>query len=110
MIKKRLFSPREVILDYHTVSYFFTGILLMFIRATRQVDWDLHLSAFRMMIPWFFASDKFNYARYGWAYWLEMTSLEKTHPGLFVMLIITDATPLSFDKTELIYKFQHVRE
>ena len=68
----------------------------MFIRATRQVDWDLHLSAFRMMIPWFFACDKFNYARYDSAYWLEMMSLEKTHPGLFVMLIITDATPLFY--------------
>lgn len=53
----------------------------MFIRATRQVDWDLHLSAFRSMIPWFFACDKVNYARYGSAYWLEMTSLETTHPG-----------------------------
>ena len=60
----------------------------MFIRATRQVDWDLHLFAFRSMIPWFFACDKVNYARYGSAYWLEMTSLEKTHPGLFVDILI----------------------
>ena len=60
----------------------------MFIRATRQVDWDLHLSAFRSMIPWFFACDKVNYARYGSAYWLEMTSLEKTHPGLSADILI----------------------
>ena len=64
----------------------------MFIRATRQIDWNLHLTAFRSMIPWFFACDKVNYARYGSAYWLEMTSLEKTHPGLFVDILIVRKT------------------
>jgi hypothetical protein len=59
------------------------GILLMFIRATRQVDWTLHLSSFRSMLPWFFACDRVNYARYGTAYWLEMMALEKTHPGWY---------------------------
>ncbi|XP_028410493.1 uncharacterized protein LOC114533190 [Dendronephthya gigantea] len=58
------------------------GILLTFIRATRQINWKLHLAAFRAMIPWFFASDRVNYARYGSAYWLEMMSLERTHPGI----------------------------
>ena len=53
----------------------------MFIRATRQIDWELHLSTFRQMLPWFFVTNKINYARYGTAYWLEMTSLYKTHPG-----------------------------
>ncbi|CAB4021985.1 Hypothetical predicted protein [Paramuricea clavata] len=57
-----------------------TGILLMFIRATRQIDWELHLSTFRQMLPCFFVTNKINYARYGTAYWLEMTSLYKTHP------------------------------
>ena len=31
----------------------------MFIRATREVDWVLHLAAFRAMIPWFFVCDKY---------------------------------------------------
>jgi hypothetical protein len=53
----------------------------MFIRATREVDWVLHLAAFRAMILWFFVCDKVHYARYGTAYWLEMISLETTHPG-----------------------------
>ncbi len=47
----------------------------MFIRATRQVNWNLHL------MTWFFICDSVNYARYGSAYILEMTALEKTHPG-----------------------------
>jgi hypothetical protein len=54
----------------------------MFIRATREVNWDLHLTAFRAMLPWFFICDRVNYARYGSAYILEMTALENTHPGM----------------------------
>ncbi|XP_028408500.1 uncharacterized protein LOC114531056 [Dendronephthya gigantea] len=54
-----------------------TGILLMFVRATRKIDWELHLSTFRQMLPWFFVCNKTNYARYGTAYWLEMTSLHE---------------------------------
>ena len=56
-------------------------VLLMFLRATRENDWDLHLSAVRSMLPWFFATDRVHYARYGAAYWLEMLCIEKTHPG-----------------------------
>ena len=56
----------------------------MFIRATRQVNWNLHLTAFRAMLPWFFIWDGINYARYDSAYMLEMTALEKTHPGTMV--------------------------
>lgn len=28
-------------------------VLLLFIRATRENDWQLHLSAVRSMLPWF---------------------------------------------------------
>ena len=56
-------------------------VLLLFIRATRENDWALHLSAVRSMLPWFFAADRVNYARYGSIYWLEMISLENSHPG-----------------------------
>lgn len=38
-------------------------ILLTFIRATRQSDWSLHLNAVRVMMPWYFAYDRVNYAR-----------------------------------------------
>ena len=56
-------------------------VLLMFLRATRENDWDLHLSAVRSMLPWFFSTGRVNYARYGTAYWLEMMCIETTHPG-----------------------------
>lgn len=46
-------------------SYLFmVGSLLSFLRATRTSDWLLHLDAVRLMIPWFFAYDRVNYARY----------------------------------------------
>ena len=64
----------------------------MFIRATRQVNWDLHLAAFRAMLPWFFICDRVNYARYGSAYLLEMTALENTHPGIILFVLIYSIT------------------
>ena len=73
-------------------------VLLLFIRATRENDWDLHLSAVRSMLPWFFSTDRVHYARYGTAYWLEMSCLETTHPGEFHMysfgLFITETLTL----------------
>ncbi len=53
----------------------------MLFRATREGNWDLHLSTMRSMLPWFFACDRVNYSRYGTAYWLEMTKLKETDPG-----------------------------
>ena len=55
-------------------------LLLLFIRATRTSDWQLHLSILRSMIPWFFPTDRVNYCGYGPCYWLEMSLLERTHP------------------------------
>ena len=56
-------------------------VLLMFLRATREDDWELHLSSVRSMLPWFFVTDRVHYARYGTVYWLEMLCLEASHPG-----------------------------
>ena len=68
-------------------------LLLMFIRATRENNWDLHLSTVRSMLPWFFATDRVHYARYGTVYWLEMLCLETSHPGR------TDLFINGFDKS-----------
>lgn len=43
-------------------------IMMMFIRAEREADWPLHLEAFRMMLPYFFAAGHVHYARYGLYY------------------------------------------
>lgn len=51
-------------------------LLLRFIRATREGIWELHVASIHEMLPWIFAYDRTNYARYLSAYWCEMI----THP------------------------------
>lgn len=38
-------------------------LMLTFVRATRESDWDLHLSSLRLMMPFYHAYDRQNYAR-----------------------------------------------
>ena len=60
------------------------GCLLAFIHrpglpaATRE-GWRLHMCYIRGMLPWVFASDKTNYARYLSVYWCEMMLLPWTY-------------------------------
>lgn len=58
-------------------------ILLGLIRADREGDWLLHLANIRKMIPWCFAADKTNYARYLPVYFLQMASLQGTSQELY---------------------------
>lgn len=39
-------------------------ILLMFLRATRESDWDAHVYTLGLMLPFFFSLDRQNYARF----------------------------------------------
>ena len=61
-------------------------ILLNLLRASREGDWELHLSATRKMIPWCFVHDNLNYARYLSAYFSEMSHVEEEHPVAFKYL------------------------
>ena len=54
--------------------------VLLLTRATRTGNWELHVSAVRNILPWMFAYDRPNYARYLSAYYLEMCDLPQTHP------------------------------
>ena len=54
-------------------------IILLFVRAEREGDWPLHLLAVEEMMPYFFASAHFNYARYGLLY---LRSMQHLHPTL----------------------------
>ena len=49
--------------------------VLLLTRATRSGDWELHLSSVRKILPWMFAYDRPNYARYLSAYFLELCDL-----------------------------------
>ena len=69
------------------VSYLdLVDILQAMKRASREDDWDLHLSCIRKLIPWCFAYDNINYVRYLSSYQSEMSHLEDEHPHVFTHL------------------------
>ena len=55
-------------------------LLLLYIRATRTSNWHLHLQVVRLMLPWFFVTDRTHYSRYLPCYLIEMLTLAETHP------------------------------
>ena len=55
-------------------------ILICILRASCEGNWNLHLHAVRNMIPWCFAYDKLNYARYMSPYYAQMTNLPEKNP------------------------------
>ena len=57
--------------------------LLGLIRVTREGNWSMHLSSVREIVPWCFAYDNVNYARYLSAYLSEMSHLPEEHPDAF---------------------------
>ena len=59
------------------------NVLLGLIRASREGNWQLHLYAIREMIPWCFAYDKVNYARYLPVYYAQMKSLQSDHREVY---------------------------
>ena len=58
-------------------------ILLRLIWASREGNWALHLASIRALIPWCFAYDRLNYARYLPYYYAQMSQLASTHPEVF---------------------------
>jgi len=57
-------------------------VILGLLRASREGNWDLHINAIRTLIPWCFAYDKVNYARYLSAYFAQMTNLPEKNPDV----------------------------
>ena len=62
------------------------NILLAMIRASREGDWELHVSSIRNIIPWCFAYGSINYARYLSSYLSEMSHLKEEHPDIHTYL------------------------
>ena len=58
-------------------------ILLTLIRASTEGDWGLRLSSIRKLVPWCFAYDNVNYARYLSSCLSEMSHLEGEHPDVY---------------------------
>ena len=59
-----LHYTRRQLASFWTSFLDLAGILLDLIRASREGNWPLYMSGINRMIPWCFAYDKLNYARY----------------------------------------------
>ena len=58
-------------------------ILICLLCASCEGNWNVHLYAVRNMIPWCFAYDKLNYARYMSPYYAQMTHLPDKNPRVY---------------------------
>lgn len=58
-------------------------ILLGFLRANREGDWFPCPYCIEMMIPWCFALDRVNYARYLSFNYAELTKLQERSPAVY---------------------------
>lgn len=58
-------------------------IMLGLLRAAREGDWMLHVASIQAMIPWCFAYDKLNYARFLPYYFATMSRLPVDHPEVY---------------------------
>ena len=56
------------------------SLLMGFIRADREGNWELHLEMFAKMLPWFALYDHTDYARWGPVYFADMTNLQSIAP------------------------------
>ena len=52
-------------------------VLLLFIRKSREENWELHLASLELMIPYLFPYDQLNYARFTPLYIATMMELKK---------------------------------
>ena len=57
------------------------NLVLQFVRATKESNWELHLQSIRQMIPWFFAYDRLHYSQYLPVDLRDMLSLPTSHPS-----------------------------
>ena len=57
--------------------------ILQLIRSVRTGDFKLYIQCLSQLLPWFFALDHANYARWLAVHVRDLTMLEKTHPGIF---------------------------
>ena len=82
----------EVFLEEHSQNSTFTfwkmyidlvQILLNFVRAEREDNWELHLEAFQQMLPLMVAYDHTNYTRWGTVYLADMKNLQQTAPAIY---------------------------
>ena len=79
----RMLEPRRPMFKFANDYMKFVACILMFLRATREGNWKLHLESLKSLCKYFFAHDRLNYARMVLLYLAQMEQLETSDPGLY---------------------------
>ena len=90
------------------------SILLRFTRAIREGDWELYLSSFSEMLPWFAAFDHVNYTRWGIVFLADMKRLPCTAPEVYQGFqhgdVVTKETKNAFNQIADDQALEHVNK
>ena len=68
--------------QYWSITLQFELAILIFVRSLREGNFQLYKDALTSMVPWFFALDHHNYARWLPVHVRDMMSLERMHPAV----------------------------
>ena len=61
-------------------------VILLFIRASREQSWELHLQSLNLLCGYFFAFDMLNYARMTPVYLAQMYELKEKDENIWTLL------------------------
>ena len=56
---------------------------LLFVRSIREGNFQLYIQTFYQLLGWYFALDRYNYARWATVYYFDLASLHLTCPDVF---------------------------
>ncbi len=89
-------------------------MLLNFIRAEREGNWQLHMSSFKQMLPWFAVYDHVNYTRWGLVYLADMSILPQTAARVFDEFengnFVVKKTSKTFNQLSVDQALEHVNK
>lgn len=78
----RKMEPQRPMFKFAKEYMKFVASILMFLRATREGHWKLHLESLKALCKYFFTHDRLNYVRMAPLYLAQMELLESTHPDI----------------------------
>ena len=62
-------------------------LFLCIIYAARSGDWELYVESIGSILPWVFAYDRQNYARYLTLHFMDLLNLEENYPSVYCEFI-----------------------
>ena len=77
-----MLEPQQPMFKFANDYIKFVKCILMFLRATREGNWKLHLESLKALSKYFFAHDRLNYARMVPLYLAQMELLESSDPDI----------------------------